>query len=148
MSRIELITGPERRRQWSEEQKRAIVAETLEPGAVVAEVARRIDVCTDLIYRWRSKIQARGELPCDVRLREDPGKGFARVLVAPPERLERPPEEGAGCCAAPAIEIEFAGTARLRFPASIPMAVVKALAQRSSRFPLGCGYGWRSAGLT
>ena len=132
MPRIELITGPERRRQWSEEQKRAIVAETLEPGAVVAEVARRIDVRTDLIYRWRGKMRARGELPRDTRFREDPGEGFARVLVAPAEKVEAPPGEGAGYCAAPAIEVEFAGKARLRIPASIPMAVavVKALVQR------------------
>jgi transposase len=45
MTRVEVITGLERRRRWSEEQKRAIVAETLEPGAVVAEVARQADIC-------------------------------------------------------------------------------------------------------
>ena len=44
MARFEVITGPERRRRWSEEQKRAIVAESLAPGAVVTEVARRADI--------------------------------------------------------------------------------------------------------
>jgi transposase len=44
MARAEVITGPERRRRWTDEQKQAIVAETLEPGAVVAEVARRAEV--------------------------------------------------------------------------------------------------------
>jgi hypothetical protein len=34
----EVITGSEHRRRWSYEQKRAIVAASLEPGAVVAEV--------------------------------------------------------------------------------------------------------------
>jgi hypothetical protein len=28
MPRVEVITGPERRRRWTEEQKRAIVAES------------------------------------------------------------------------------------------------------------------------
>jgi len=37
MARVEVITGPERRRCWSAEQKRAIVAESLAPGAVVTE---------------------------------------------------------------------------------------------------------------
>jgi hypothetical protein len=37
MTRVEIITGPERRRRWSAEQKRAIVAESLAPGAVVTE---------------------------------------------------------------------------------------------------------------
>jgi transposase-like protein len=33
MARVEVITRPERRRRWSAEQKRAIVAESLAPGA-------------------------------------------------------------------------------------------------------------------
>ena len=44
MARVEVITGPERRRRWSEEQKRAIVAESFAPGAVVSDVARRADI--------------------------------------------------------------------------------------------------------
>jgi Transposase len=38
MARVEVITGPERRRRWSAEQKRAIVAESVVPGAVVTEL--------------------------------------------------------------------------------------------------------------
>jgi transposase len=52
MARVEVITGPERRR-WSAEQKRAIVAESLAAGAVVTEIARRADICPGQIYRWR-----------------------------------------------------------------------------------------------
>ena len=51
MSRVEIITGPERRRRWSAEQKRAIVAESLAPGAVVTEIARRMDIRPGQIYR-------------------------------------------------------------------------------------------------
>ncbi|PWC26464.1 transposase, partial [Teichococcus aestuarii] len=36
--RVEVLTGPGRRRRWSEEAKAQIVAETLAPGAVIAEV--------------------------------------------------------------------------------------------------------------
>lgn len=39
--RIEVLSGRERRRKWSDEAKIAIVAEALAPGAVVSEVARR-----------------------------------------------------------------------------------------------------------
>jgi hypothetical protein len=53
MARVEVITGPERRRRWSAEQKRAIVAESLAPGAVVTEIARRAEICPGQIYRWR-----------------------------------------------------------------------------------------------
>ena len=38
--RIEVLTGPGRRRKWSDDGKGRIVAETLELGAVVTEVAR------------------------------------------------------------------------------------------------------------
>ena len=38
MARFEVITGPVRRRRWSAEQKRAIVAQSLAPGAVVTEI--------------------------------------------------------------------------------------------------------------
>ena len=113
MARFEVITGPERRRRWSAEQKRAIVAESLAPGAVVTEIARRADICPGQIYRWRREIRV--------------GSGFAQVLIAAVG-------DSAGCGAAPAIEIEFAGKARLRIPASIPpglaAAVVKALSGR------------------
>jgi transposase len=38
---IEIITGKERRRRWSVEQKLRIVAETEESGARIPEVAAR-----------------------------------------------------------------------------------------------------------
>jgi len=51
--RIEVLTGPGRRRRWSEDSKSRIVAETLAPGAVVAEVARRWQVCLQQVFGWR-----------------------------------------------------------------------------------------------
>jgi hypothetical protein len=37
--RIEVITGTGRRRQWPDDVKTAIVAETLQEGAVITEIA-------------------------------------------------------------------------------------------------------------
>src|SRR4051812_5830725 len=56
--RIELLTGPERRRRWSAEEKARIVADTLEPDARVSEVARRWQVCPQQVFRLRSTIVA------------------------------------------------------------------------------------------
>ena len=39
--RVEVLTGPARRRRWSAQEKARIVEETLAPGARVSEVARR-----------------------------------------------------------------------------------------------------------
>jgi hypothetical protein len=51
MARVEVITGRERRRRWSAEQKRAIVLESFAPGAIVSDVARGADISSGQIYR-------------------------------------------------------------------------------------------------
>ncbi len=51
--RIEVLTGPGRRRRWSAEEKAQIVAETLEPGARVSEIARRWQICPQQVFGWR-----------------------------------------------------------------------------------------------
>ena len=38
MARVEVITGRERRRRWTEDQKRAIVSASFAPGAMVSDV--------------------------------------------------------------------------------------------------------------
>ena len=114
MARYQLISGPERRRFWSEEQKRALVAAAFAPGAIVAEVARRADVGPGQIYRWRREL--RGPLN---------GEGFAEVVVT------AAPGQGIVPCAEPAVEVEFEGVACLRIPPLTPpelaAAVVRAL---------------------
>ena len=60
MGRMTLITGGERRRRWSDEERAPILAAIKEPGAVVADVARRADICTSLVYHWRREARKRG----------------------------------------------------------------------------------------
>lgn len=55
--RVEVLTGPGRRRRWSEEAKAQIVAETLAPGAVIAEVARRWQICSQQVFTWRREMR-------------------------------------------------------------------------------------------
>src|ERR1700756_1797415 len=56
MAHMQIITGRERRRSWSAAQKHAIVAAAFAPGAIVADVARRAEICAGQIYRWRQEI--------------------------------------------------------------------------------------------
>jgi transposase len=51
--RLEVITGTGRRRQFSEEAKGRIVEETLVPGAVVSEIARRHGLAPQQLFTWR-----------------------------------------------------------------------------------------------
>jgi transposase len=51
---VDGLHGGRRRRQlWSIDRKRQIIAETFEPGASVAEVARRHGVNDYLLFTWR-----------------------------------------------------------------------------------------------
>ena len=58
--RIEVLTGPERRRRWSAQEKARIVAEASVPGAVVSEVARRWQVCAQQVFGWRREARLDG----------------------------------------------------------------------------------------
>jgi transposase len=71
--RIEVITGPDRRRRWSLEQKRAIVAECHRTDTTPSAVARRHGLNTGQLYTWRRQLRALS-LP-----------GFARVELAEAE---------------------------------------------------------------
>jgi transposase len=42
--------GPRRRRFWSSDEKRRIVAESLEPGASMSKVAQRYGVNANLLF--------------------------------------------------------------------------------------------------
>jgi transposase len=55
--RLEVLTGPGRRRKWSDDDKAKVVAQTLEPGAVVAEVARRWQICPQQVLTWRREMR-------------------------------------------------------------------------------------------
>ena len=51
--RVEVLTGPGRRRSWSDDEKARFVAETAEPGVKVTEVARRWQVEPQQVFDWR-----------------------------------------------------------------------------------------------
>ena len=110
MGRMTLITGGERRRRWSFEERARILSAIDEPGAVVAEVARRADVCTSLVYKWRREARATAS-----------ASGFVQVVVENPRQPPSPvsePELGA-------ILVEMNG-ARIRIGANAPSALIAA----------------------
>ena len=50
---VEIITGRERRRRWSLQDKARLVTETNEPGAMIRAVAARHGVSESLLFTWR-----------------------------------------------------------------------------------------------
>ena len=52
-SKIEIITGVQRRRRWTPEQKLAWVRRTTEPGMSVSLVAREAGISSGQLFQWR-----------------------------------------------------------------------------------------------
>src|SRR5690606_42144387 len=77
LRRVEVLNGVERRRKWPDETKFAIVAEALEPGVVISDVARRHDINPSQLFGWVR--QFRGEVLAASRRPEEcrGGKGEA-----------------------------------------------------------------------
>ena len=55
-SRVEVLVRADRRRSWTPEQKFQIVSESLEPGVMATDVARRHEIGTGLLYTWRRQM--------------------------------------------------------------------------------------------
>lgn len=51
-----VVVQSERRRNWSDEQKLLIVQESLRPGVVVAQLARRWAISSGQLYTWRKQL--------------------------------------------------------------------------------------------
>lgn len=106
------------RRLYTDAQKRGIVAE-IEAGASVSEVARRHNMHTSLLFRWRREYAA--AQPCSA-LASKPAPHpsssatFLPVAVAPvaPSKSN-----------APVIEIDIAGGRKLRVVADIDVSALK-----------------------
>ena len=86
---MEIITGVERRRRWRPEQKLRILVELDEPGATVAQVARRHEVSRGLLWQWRDALR-RGDLAV-----EELAFLPLRVLPAPQLPSQSPPSDAA-----------------------------------------------------
>ncbi len=116
VERLEVLAGPTGRRRWPDEVKARIVAETLEPGARVNDVARRHGVQPQQVTAWRRLArQGRLAIPADGEVE------FATLMVDAPEpSIER----------AASVEIEVDGVV-IRLPPDAPVerigAVVRAL---------------------
>ena len=74
--RLEVITADGRRR-WSAIDKARIVEETLAPGAVVSEVARRHGLAPQQVFTWRRQARNRAA-------QSDNSLAFAPVVVDAP----------------------------------------------------------------
>ena len=86
--RIDIRVGVERRRKWSHDDRLRIVQESLADGAVIADIARRNQVASSMIYVWRKQALA-GLL-----------EGFHQVRIVADAAAELPALEAPKSCPA------------------------------------------------
>ena len=91
--RVQVITGAERRRRWSDEEKLQLIAEACQPGNSVSQVARERGISASQLFGWRRQMLATG-LVTDNRSEPSvaPALTFAPVEIA----KEQPPPDARG----------------------------------------------------
>lgn len=114
MGQITVFSGPERRRRWSDEDRLQILTEAFAPGACVAEVARRHDVSTALVYTWRRKLRQAHSEPATHNLA---APGFAAAVMIEDAQAAHPGLH-------PAVVIDLARGKRISIFASASPALV------------------------
>jgi transposase len=136
--RVEIITGPERRRRWSDEEKLQLVAEACRAGNSVSEVARQRGISASQLFGWRRQALAKGLITDN---RSAPSAAPA-LTFSPVEVAEEPATADAGEQARPArrrrgirssrtIEVELKNGDRVRVEgcadASLVSRIISAL---------------------
>jgi transposase len=79
--RIEVFTGPERRRDWPDERKIEIVAETLAPGVNISEIARGHEINPQQLFGWRKRFRVQAEALLASAVRPAALPVFAPVMI-------------------------------------------------------------------
>ena len=120
MSKVSVLSGPERRRRWSTIEKLGIVEESQAPSASVVDVARRHDVHPNLLTVWRRQART-GSLGAVRAPRQESEVQFAAVSVAP-----EPPAWAARAGTGGTIEIAFASGVQLRITGAVDPATLTA----------------------
>ncbi|AUN31007.1 IS66-like element accessory protein TnpA [Niveispirillum cyanobacteriorum] len=126
--RLEVLTGTERRRKWSDAEKARLVEAAFRPGIVVKEVARRFGVHESLLYRWRRQLGA------SVSTVDSPVPVFAPVQLAPvDEPMAVPVVEATIPAPSPPaalvaeISVLLPGGVEVRLRGSVDLALAKAV---------------------
>jgi transposase len=134
------VVEPRRRgkRRWSTEMKARIVAESLQPGARVVDVAARYDILPHHLSDWRRHArQGRLALPSDLMdgLTTSPSSAVAEPAFVPLSILPDPVDQPLPSIAVAAqggsgvMTIEVGPDLRLRIPGDVAVERAVALVQ-------------------
>jgi transposase len=128
---IEIITRGERRRSWTREQKREIVAESLGPELTPTEVARKHAISSGQLYTWRRQLLS---MPGAVIERAMPR--FAEVELALASQAASQPAP-IGEIAPPTPPAHTGGIIEIMLPSGVSLRVDAEVDGRALRRVLG-----------
>jgi transposase len=119
--RGQVLSGPERRRRWSTEEKLRVLAQSVAPGSSPSLTCRLHGISSGQLYTWRKQFRT-GELT-----------GFIPVAVASEPMAQLPPPEPTidtpPVSSAPdsdgLIEVELPSGVRLRLTGNIDEAALR-----------------------
>src|SRR6195952_240520 len=113
--RVEVITRNDRRRTWTLNQKREIVAESLGPGLTPTEVARKHAISSGQLYTWRQQVLG-GQMTLLSRATAD----FAQVEMTPAPQPPDAPDDKNGT---PVTPPHPAGRIEIVLPSGVTLRV-------------------------
>jgi transposase len=131
LRRIEVINGVCGRRRWSVDEKARILEQTLVPGAVVSEVARRHGLSPQQLFGWRREARRMNEAyAAPTAFVPAVLEASASAAVVEPRPGRRRRRRRSSRTSASGIEIEIDGVAVWVGPGASPKsieAVIRAL---------------------
>jgi transposase len=125
--RVEILTGSERRRNYTPAEKMRIVEEAFRPGVLVKDVARRLGIHESLLYRWRRLMRATaptGGLPTFVPVMVTPEPNMVEPSVLP--SATSPPATPTAVARA-VLEVMLPDGARVRLEGAVDPALAPAV---------------------
>ena len=125
--RVEILTGTERRRNYTPAEKVRIVEEAFRPGVIVKDVARRLGIHESLLYRWRRLMRATsptGGLPTFVPVMVTPEPNMVEPSVLP--SATSPPATPTAVAGA-VLEVMLPDGARVRLEGAVDPALAAAV---------------------
>ena len=119
--RGEVLSGPERRRRWSTEEKLRVLAQSVAPGSSPSLTCRLRGISSGQLYTWRRQFRI-GELT-----------GFIPVAVGaepvaqlpPPKTVESPLAPSAAPYSDGLIEVELPSGVKLRLTGDVDEATLR-----------------------
>lgn len=128
VGRCEVLEARRSNRRWPDDVKARIVAETFQPGATVAAVARRHDMQPHHLSEWRSRAR-RGllTLPADFVAQPELPRSFSSEPFFVRLAVNDPSDQSAETAAPGVLTVEIGAGIVLRVPGDVAVERAAAL---------------------